>query len=44
MKNKKQRKLINFEKNQEENFIKYASEDILRKEWDNNADERWNNL
>jgi metal-responsive CopG/Arc/MetJ family transcriptional regulator len=31
-------------KNKEGIFTMFASESVLKKEWDNKADERWNNV
>jgi len=35
---------INKNINQESILTMFASEDVLRKEWDNELDERWNNV
>jgi hypothetical protein len=35
---------INRDKNNETILTMFASENILKKDWDNKADERWNNV
>ena len=35
---------INKDKNNETILTMFASENILKKDWDNKADERWNNV